>query len=239
MADGQITYRVRVDSSRISGDLAAAEKEINSGTVRLISVGKAASKQIGSGLLTFFKSEGGGIEAMLSRVAKVLSSFGSTADTVTSSLLPLELQLKSLAEIDASKLETVLGKLSAANKTAVSAGSGNLLKPTVATNTMMAYRSGADYIPRDQTALLHKGEAVLTAAENQTLRALGGVEGAAALAAAKTPSVVVEQQPAQTPVQLPPQNVNVSVELDGYRLAKAVAASSNEMNRQFNTKLIK
>ena len=105
MADGQITYRVRVDSSRISGDLAAAEKEINSGTVRLISVGKAASKQIGSGLLTFFKSEGGGIEAMLSRVAKVLSSFGSTADTVTSSLLPLELQLKSLAEIDASKLE--------------------------------------------------------------------------------------------------------------------------------------
>ena len=241
--DGKIVYQVRVDSSHVPSDLAAAGSQINSGTSALVTLGKAAAERIGNALNTFFGTQNTAMSQMLSNLSGGFSRLSGTAAGAASALSPLTAGISTLLGMNLSSLNSFFDKLTAASAGA-GAVSGIAAGISVFTgaksgnsNTPPRYRSGSDYIEKDKYALLHKGEAVLTAAENETLRAMGGIEGAAAQKS--VPVVMAQEQAAPMVVQPQPQNVNVTVELDGYQMAKVMATATNELNRQLNTRVIK
>lgn len=243
--DGKIVYQVRVDSAHVPQDLAAAGSQINSGTNILVAMGKSAAEKIGSALNTFFGAQGNSMMTMLSGLTGGFSQLTGSANGAASALSPLVAGIGSLLGLDLNRLLNFFAKLPVA-----AAGAGAALASTgmeslvskvsgsaAAGNTPARYRSGSDYIEKDKYALLHKGEAVLTAAENETLRAMGGIEGAAAQKAA--PVMLMQEQSAPALQQPQPQNVNVTVELDGYQMAKVMATATNELHRQLNTRVLK
>ena len=247
--DGKIVYQVRVDSSRVPQDLAAAGSQINSGTNALVALGQSAAERIGSALSAFFGAQSGAMTAMLTKLTGGFSQLSGSTSAAASSLSPLISGISSLLGLDLNRLLSFFSKLSGATGTVGASLAVSGMEMLVSKTGSMAqsqnrslprYRSGSDYIEKDKYALLHKGEAVLTAAENETLRAMGGLEGAALMAAQKSAPVVLAREQAAPTVQQPqPQNVNVTVELDGYQMAKVMATATNELNRQLNTKVIR
>lgn len=237
MADGQVTYQVRVDSSNVASDLAAATAKVNSGTSVLVTLGQAAATKIGGVIGSIFGTQTSSLCNMLSRLASGFSSFGSSARTAGESMSPVQQGLQGLLSLDLSKLSsffTKMGESTSAIK-AISSVSGSAPSRFSTTATPMAYRSGDDFIEHDQYAFLHKGEAVLTAAENETLRAMGGLSGAAGMAAQKAAPVVLNNEVKLPPADKTPQNVNVTVELDGYKLARAMTGVGSELRRQIGS----
>lgn len=244
--DGKIVYQVRVDSTRVPDDILAAGQQINSGTNTLVTLGKSAAEKIGNALNIFFGAQNTSMSNMLSNLTGGFSQLTGSANSAAAALSPLTVTIGSLLGMDFGKLLSFFNQLpvaAAGAGAAVSVMSGvtTLLNArTGKTTTPARYRSGSDYIEKDKYALLHKGEAVLTAAENETLRAMGGVEGASLMAAQKSPTIVMprEQGVSKEP-GAQPQNVNVTVELDGYQMAKVMATATNELNRQLNTRVLK
>ena len=244
--DGKIVYQVRVDSTRVPEDIATAGQQINSGTAALVSLGKQAAEKIGNALNVFFGAQNTSMSNMLSSLTGGFSQLTGSANSAAAALSPLTVTIGSLLGMDFGKLLSFFSQLPAAAAgagAAVSVMSGvtTLLNArTGKTTTPARYRSGSDYIEKDKYALLHKGEAVLTAAENETLRALGGVEGVSLMAAQKSPAIVMPQeQGVSKEPGAQPQNVNVTVELDGYQMAKVMATATNELSRQLNTRVLK
>lgn len=244
--DGKIVYQVRVDSSHVPSDLAAAGSQINSGTAALVSLGSSAAERIGSALNTFFGAQGSAMSDMLTKLTGGFSQLSGSTSGAASALSPLITGISSLLGLDLNRLLSFFNQLptatAMAGATLATAGTEYLASKVSSsskqTNTPARYRSGSDYIEKDKYALLHKGEAVLTAAENETLRAMGGIEGV--MAAERNVAVMpVQEQPAPVMQQPQPQNVNVTVELDGYQMAKVMATATNELNRQLNTRVIK
>ena len=242
--DGKIVYQVRVDSTRVPEDLAAAGQQINSGTAALVSLGKSAAERIGNALNVFFGAQNNAMSNMLSKLTGGFSQLAASTNGAAAALSPLTVTIGSLLGMDLGRLLSFFERLPTA-----AAGAGAALGAVSGITTLLnarsggtlpAYRSGSEYIEKDQYALLHKGEAVLTAAENETLRAMGGVEGASLLAAQKSAPIVLPQEQAASAFQeAAPQNVNVTVELDGYQMAKVMATATNELNRQLNTRVIR
>lgn len=244
--DGKIVYQVRVDSTRVPEDLAAAGQQINNGTNALVTLGKSAAEKIGSALNVFFGAQNTAMSNMLSNLTGGFSQLSGSANSAAAALSPLTVTIGSLLGMDFGKLLSFFNQLPVAAAGAgaavgVMSGVTTLLNArTGKTTTPASYRSGSDYIEKDKYALLHKGEAVLTAAENETLRALGGVEGASLMAAQKSaPIMMTQEQAAPAMQEAAPQNVNVTVELDGYQMAKVMATATNELNRQLNTRVLK
>ena len=245
--DGKIVYQVRVDSSRVPEDLAAAGSQINSGTNTLVALGQKAAERIGNALSAFFGAQGSSMSSMLTRLTGGFSQLSASTGAAASSLSPLITGISSLLGLDLNRLLSFFTKLPTAAGTVGAALAATGMETLVSaarsaaqSKTLPRYRSGSEYIEKDKYALLHKGEAVLTAAENETLRAMGGIEGAALMAAQNSsPILMAKEQPAPAVQQPQPQNVNVTVELDGYQMARVMATATNELNRQLNTRVMK
>lgn len=242
MADGKIVYEVRVDSTNVDADIDKSKGKINSGISGLISLGKSSASKLGNAVLSFFKSEGVGAKDLLDKVNSGFSGLNSVVKPLSGAFTPLNSEMKKLAQLDFSKLLSFFEGLKNVDTAKVSAlttnYSGSGMGTNLTRNTPAAYRSGKDYVPYDDyPAVLHKGEAVLTSAENQALKSMGGIEGIAAAGENKVSSPNVTVNVPETKV--PEQNINLSVELDGYEMARVVARATNEMNRQLNTRIMK
>ena len=251
--DGQIVYQVRVDSSNVASDLEAAGSKINSGTSTLITIGQQAAQRIGSALTSFFGAQDSAMTQMLSSLTSGFTALSGSAGGAATALAPLTAGIRTLLALDLNKLLSFFSQISSielgtAAANSVAAGAASVLSAAAAKKNSVAsgggkttvarYRKGAEYIERDKLAFLHRGEAVLTAAENESFRAMGGLEGVA-MAAAGRPAYAA--QTAAVPAASSPQNqnVNVTVELDGYQMAKVMATATNDLNRQLNTRVIK
>lgn len=252
--DGQIVYQVRVDSSNVASDLEAAGSKINSGTSTLITIGQQAAQRIGSALTSFFGAQDSAMTQMLSSLTSGFTALSGSAGGAATALAPLTAGIRTLLALDLNKLLSFFSQVSSielgtAAANSVAAGAVSVLSAAAAKKnsvtssgggktTVARYRKGAEYIERDKLAFLHRGEAVLTAAENESFRAMGGLEGVA-MAAAGRPAYAA--QTAAVPAASSPQNqnVNVTVELDGYQMAKVMATATNDLNRQLNTRVIK
>ncbi len=99
--------------------------------------------------------------------------------------------------------------------------------------TLPRLRVGMDYVPSDDfPAMLHRGEAVLTAAENKKLKELGGLEGMEkALVAAEAnvsgmPATEAALQSVDVNIsskEVPPVRIEVPVNIGGREAARAIA----------------
>lgn len=236
MSDGKIIYEVRVDGSNIAGDLAAAAQQVSSGASALVSVGERAAKNLANAMAKAFGNVSSGAGRTLGDLSAKFDAIGIKAADAAGLVSPLTQQLKAVAELDYSRLGSLLDSLKSSGAKTVSTVNAGTSK-SLTTNTKNSYRSGNGYLQKDELAFLHKGEAVLTAAENQTLRALGGVEGAAAAAGAEKTAEVVQAAAPVAAAAPAMQEINLTVELDGYKVAKAVTAANSEINRQLNAKL--
>lgn len=282
MADGEVVFNVRVDTSQVIKDMAALRLSVAAGMASLTALTSAMAVTMGNAIANSVNMARMNITAMctvmtagtataaanMNRLAVSVAAAGARLAAIcalnTASIIPMLDKLNSLSTAKltstATAIRAVTSSLRSYIATAAAANAVQLKLGTASTSTAKKtsvlsagvsavskkvskatkLRSGKEYVPYDgYPALLHKGEAVLTAGENEALRGIGGASGIAGLAAAKQQPVSVENKIEVNGGTPPPQNINLSVELDGYQVAKAVGKATNELTRQLNARVIK
>jgi hypothetical protein len=132
------------------------------------------------------------------------------------------------------------GALYAAQQAAANAGTVNAQSgqsTTIVWNrTMAPMSSGSGFIPSDNfPALLHKGEAVLTAPQNIRLQAAGGI---GALEKRAVNSATIENK-INLPENLVKQQepvINLHVDIGGTEIARVIADATNARNKQLGVR---
>lgn len=280
MADGQIVFGVKLDTSSAAAEMAILRTTITAGMTVVSTVTTAMAKVMGAAISSAFSSASASASAMCAAMTSGGMSAAGAMGSLAASIGSAGTEISRLCAVNTTGVSQMLDKLnelsltkitgmissvhsltsalhsyiaaaSAANAVSLTTGSARTssgssgVVSTVknigsALKSAFKLRSGKDYIPYDDyPALLHKGEAVLTASENEALRNLGGAEGIAGLAAAGQSAVTVENKVEVSNPTPAPQNINLSVELDGYRVAKAVGRATDELSRQLNTRIIR
>lgn len=232
MSDGKIIYEVRVESDSISRDMNVAEQRLQNSTFRLNTISKIAAQTIGELFSSVIGTQSSRLDTLLNKLSIGFSSLASTVNPLKAALMPVAELLSRISQTDLSKVTSSVSNITKATQFIA----GGI---TASKTIQNSHRTGKEYVPYDEyPALLHKGEAVLTAAENEILRANGGIDG---LLQPLPPNVISIPVPQQNTPEPPPlnQTLNIHVELDGYQVAKAVARSAGELNRQMNAKVIK
>lgn len=238
MADGQIIYQVRVDSSHVASDLGQATEQINSGALVIGETMSALSFSLSDAISSVLSPKTLGVPSFLKNVTGIADGLSTAASLAAESMAVLSENILNAVRIDLPEVDSLFDMLAPIKpSSSAQAEKGGAKKSGGILSSVPSYRSGTPYINKDEFAFLHKGEAVLTAAQNETLSRLGGVDAISSLQQ-KAPEPVVVQSKAPD-VTLPEQNINVTVELDGRRVARAVANATNDMNRQLNTRIVK
>lgn len=237
MADGKITYEVRVGSSHIASDIMKSKARLSMGANQLVLISKTSAKRIGAAFSSGFSSNVLLASSVFGKLGTNIAKANTAAMPLRNTVNQLSQQLKKLTSIDYSNATAFFNALKSVNGVNVSVSSGITTR-----KAMGSFRSGTDYVPYDNfPAILHKGEAVLTSAENSARAKATGTH----MLSDNASKVVVENK-----VELPQsfyaavsslaqagKNVNLSVELNGREVARAVADASNELTRQYNKKI--
>lgn len=237
MADGQIIYQVRVDSSQVASDLGRAGEQIDSGALLIGEKMAALSFSLTDAISSVISPKTLGVTSFLSGVTTIAGRLNSAASLAAQAMQVLSENIVNTIKVDVPNVGSFFDKLTPVRYSGASEGKGGASKMLSRATTPSSYRSGSPYINKDEYAFLHKGEAVLTAAQNETLTRLGGIEAISALPREKTEPMVVQNNTPKT--VLPEQNINVTVELDGHKMARVIASATNDMNRQLNTRIVK
>lgn len=238
MADGQIIYQVRVDSSQVASDLGQATEQINSGALLIGETMSALSFSLSDAISSVLSPKTLGVSSFLGNVTGIAGRLNTAASLAAESMAILSENILNAVKIDLPKADSLFDMLTPIKSSFSSeAEKGKGKKSGGILSSVPSYRSGTPYINKDEYAFLHKGEAVLTAAQNEAFSRLGGIDAISSLQQ-KAPEPLVVQSKAPD-VRLPEQNINVTVELDGRRVARAVANATNDMNRQLNTRIVK
>lgn len=238
MADGQIVYQVRVDSSQVPSDLGRTGEQIDAGALLIGEKMSALSFSLSNAISSVINPQTIGVSSFLGGISTVAGRINLSASLAAQAVGTLTENLAATCRVDTSKLGSVISKLKDLSSSGAGKVSGGILERlTGKSTTVSSYRSGSTYISKDKYAYLHKGEAVLTAAQNETLTRLGGIDAVSAMPREAGEPVVVQNNAPQAVV--PEQNINVTVELDGHRMARVIANATNDMNRQLNTRIVK
>jgi hypothetical protein len=163
---------------------------------------------------------------------------------ITSDMAAIEERLaKEAANLSASAAAAIGQSMSAAGTASAAAqdkaskiGAGVANAPIVGGRTMTPMASGADFIPSDNfPALLHKGEAVLTAPQNIRLQAAGGIGGLEKKTAGQT---MIENKINLPESMIKPAEpvINVHVDIGGTEIARVIADATNARNKQLGVR---
>jgi len=215
MSDGRIVYEVRVDSNSIDSDLARAGSILDRGNRELSRLALNNAQNFGKIFGDVFNSFGKGALNALTPVANLLGG---------------------LSKINLSNIASVVGK-SVSGVTSGAQTQGAVNTPSGASMSgLPSFAVGTDYIPYDDfPALLHKGEAVLTASENAALRAAGGI-GAAREA---QPVIIKNESDFASAGDFGHRPVEVMLKIGDYEFTQIIADTMNDLYRQWGSNPLK
>lgn len=236
MADGSIIYEVRVDDSKLDEDISRSEQTVEAAMSRIRALAQGSARELGDSLARVLGQEAEAAEGKVSLLSAGLEVLRGAASPLAAALVPLAEKLAGITSIDLTQINQLAGTAAG-----LAPDSSSLkTERKLAAEGVSKLSSGLDYVPRDEyPALLHKGEAVLSAAENAAYREAGGAGVLGALNAydrAGSQEIVVENKVDMPDTSRP---ISVSLSLDGHQIAKSVVKATNDMGRQMNSALIR
>jgi hypothetical protein len=178
-------------------------------------------------------------EKSLSRIGTSLNSLKNMASPVVNALSSITKELLNMASISLSDLGEVAGKSNSTQSGAKPPAQNTASKLSsipIIGKFLPSFAVGTDYIPYDDfPALLHKGEAVLTASENAALKAAGGVS---ALGTAQ-PVVIRSGEGNSFSDDFNRRPVEVALKIGEYEFTQIIADTMNSLYRQWGASPLK
>ncbi|MDR2532957.1 MAG: hypothetical protein LBC82_08980 [Oscillospiraceae bacterium] len=234
MTDGSIVYEVRVDSGNVSGDLAKAGSLLERGTNEINRLAVNTAQVFGKILGDVFGNSASYAGRAISKLGTGLDKLKNSAAPLASALAPVSKELEKISKLSLPNVGEVTGK--AASKAASKDKSGGNV--SVMAQHFPSFASGTSYIPYDDfPALLHKGEAVLTANENAALKAAGGID--AMRGAATRPVLMQNNADFSALGEFGKRPVEVTLKIGEYEFTQIIADTMNNLYRQWGMNPLK
>lgn len=238
MADGSIVYEVRVDSGNIDSDLSRVGALLDKGTKEINRLAANTAQTFGKMLGEVFGNSAAQAENTVSRLSAGFDRLKNAAAPLLNALIPVTGELLNISKINIPVLGDAVGKLSSGVAAAAGGAQGTSSSSLSRVTAVPSFATGASYIPYDDfPALLHKGEAVLTASENTALKAAGGVG-----ALSGTSSETVQNSSglnSQTGGEFGGRPLEVTLKIGDYEFTQIIADTMNSLYRQWGTKPLK
>jgi hypothetical protein len=233
MADGSIVYEVRISSDNVNSDLERAGSLLERGTRTITQLAANTAQTFGAMLSDIFGSSINLAENSISRLGTGFDTLKSKAPSLLSALKPISTELEKISKLSLQSVGEAAGK-TAATVTNNTTNVTNSTKSTNKTGSVPKLATGASYIPYDDfPALLHKGEAVLTASENAALRAAGGVNALHESA----PAIAQSGEAFTSDINRRP--VEVTLKIGEYEFTQIIADTMNNLYRQWGENPLK
>ncbi|MCL2107764.1 MAG: hypothetical protein FWH20_00265 [Oscillospiraceae bacterium] len=237
MADGSIVYEVRVDSSNVEDDVLRAGLLLEKGSANIKNLASSTAQTFGQMLSEIFAGSVTQAENALTRLGAAFVNLKNFAAPLLSVLTPITQELTKISSAGGANLGELLGKASSssAKSAAASVSNSNGANP-FSFGDIPSFASGTNYIPYDDfPALLHKGEAVLTASENAALKNAGGINSIGAI----QPIIVKNDENSAGGDDFAQRPVEVSLRIGEYEFTQIIAETMNNLHRQWGARPLK
>jgi len=230
MADGSIVYEVRVDSGNINSDLSRVGALFEKGTQEINRLAANTAQSFGKMLGDIFGTSVTQAESAVTRLGASFNNLKNLAAPLLNALLPVSKELEKIGKLSLDEVGAVTGKTSSADlKNTKESNAGKM-----GSTSLPSFSVGTSYIPYDDfPALLHKGEAVLTASENVALKAAGGIGGV------REASPVIMQNNADISSDIGIRPVEVTLKIGDYEFTQIIADTMNNLYRQWGKNPLK
>ena len=161
-------------------------------------------------------------------LGNIFNDFGKGALV---SLNPVLDALTGMSKINLSNIGAVTGKIPAASSSANTNTANSNIGNAVLSRVLPSFAVGTSYIPYDDfPALLHKGEAVLTATENAALKAAGGI---GALHDMSQSPGLPSSAGSSADSDFGKRPVEVTLKIGDYEFTQIIADTMNDLYRQW------
>jgi hypothetical protein len=230
MNDGSIVYEVRVSSDNVGGDLEKAGALLERGTRMLTQLAANTAQIFGKMMGDMFGNSVSFAESSITRLGAGFERLRSMSAPLLNALRPISNELERISRLSLASVGEAAGR-TVTHYTRNNTTNNNSVNPL---SLIPKFSTGASYIPYDDfPALLHKGEAVLTASENAALKAAGGVGALSQNAPVNT------QNNANISDDISRRPVEVTLKIGEYEFTQIIADTMNNLYRQWGEKPLK
>jgi hypothetical protein len=234
MADGNIVYEVRVDSSNVDADLSQAGSLLEKGTQEINRLAASTAQTFGKMLGDVFGGSASYAEKAVSNLGTSFEKLRTSTGPLMSALIPISKELEKISKLSLASVGAAVGKVTANAAPAASSSPAISAAARKSAFVLPSFKVGTSYIPYDDfPALLHKGEAVLTASENAALKAAGGIN------ALNNSQPVIMQNHADSSSDFGNRPVEVTLKIGEYEFTQIIADTMNNLYRQWGANPLK
>jgi len=230
LADGSIVYEVRVSSDNVAGDLDRAGSMLERGTQTITGLAANTAQIFSKMLSDVFGSSVNLAESSVTKLSAGFEKLQKSAPPLVNALKPVSSELEKISKLSLASVGEASGKV-------IAQAAAKLPKPTATgakSPVLPSFATGTSYIPYDDfPALLHKGEAVLTAPENAALKAAGGI------GALQENTPAFTQNNADNSSDMGRRPVEVTLKIGEYEFTQIIADTMNNLYRQWGENPLK